>query len=66
MGFNTKGKRKGRSGKKSRFNPSQSYVTEAVELYIEKGGKITTLIPGSDSGNVLNEPSLADEFLLGE
>lgn len=66
MGWNTRGKRKGLSGKKSGFNPGHSYVHKAVENFLKKGGNITILEPSFEETVVVNDRSSVDYFLLGK
>ena len=66
MGWNTRGKRKGLSGKKSKFNPGHNDVAQAVKIFLKKGGKIKKLEPTFCEMQGPSEPAFADEFLLGK
>lgn len=66
MGWNTRGKRKGLSGKRGGFYPDRNQVEQAVETFLKKGGKITKLEPTFCEMLGPNEPTLTDEFLLGK
>lgn len=55
--------------KRSSFNPNQSYIDEAVRLYLNNGGKINRIVIDEDSySNFIKNPDYiaVNEFLNGE
>jgi len=62
-------KRRSRKGSIS-FNPNRQFIAEAVQEYLEKGGKINQLKPDENtlknSWMISDLSSEVDEFLIGQ
>jgi hypothetical protein len=55
--------------KRSSFNPNREFVNEAVELYLNRGGKINLVVINEDSYGEFIKTSdyvAVNEFLNGE